>query len=203
MGSYLATISGDDLYPSEDDAQIYSGEPIDVTVTYPGEEGVSEWTCGKCGETTQDDPADVGSGSLCESAECEACDGVGQIWPEGTTDYQNTESKDCEACATTGHGAHDWQADAHDWVNSAGISTTEDSVSVRISVGDPRGAFVMSVTRGDDGELRLSLPSPADGMAHMGLVPLSPGYFRIVPSESPEHVKARREANATATSEEN
>lgn len=94
------------------------------------------------------------------------------------------------------------------WANSAAISLdeTEDRISVSISVGDPRGAFVLSVERlrftcnsGSNGpgrvvqscalghtaptphnELRLSVPHPDDSQPHMPLTRLaSAGYYRI------------------------
>ena len=76
------------------------------------------------------------------------------------------------------------------WANSARIEADPDgdTLTVTISVGDPRGAFAMRVERmryiNDDGEdveeLRLSVPHPDDSLPHMTLTPLaSPGYYRI------------------------
>jgi len=75
------------------------------------------------------------------------------------------------------------------WVNSvhAFIDPQRDEVWVSISVGDPRGAFVMRAERmrwtdddGDHDEIRLSVPSPDQSLLHMPLTPLaSPGYFRV------------------------
>lgn len=194
--TYAINIAGD-TFDGGDVAELHFDEAPDVTLSFPGEEGVSEYRCTECGETVEEEPSTTGDAPMgeCESTECETCDGIGQIWPEGTTDFQGTESTDCAACGSTGHGAHCWELPAHMWVNSAGIRVDNSGVYVRISVGDPRGAFVMAITRGDDGELRLSVPDVSDSMAHMGLVPLNGrGYFRIVASESPEHVAARNAA---------
>ena len=64
--------------------------------------------------------------------------------------------------------------------NHAGVEIREDSVDVHISIGDPRGAFVMRIERLSDGELRLSVPTPDDSLLHCQLTQLgSPGYYRI------------------------
>lgn len=82
------------------------------------------------------------------------------------------------------------------WCNSAGIDIREDAVSVKVSVGDPRGAFVMNVarvkTRDGEKKLRLTVPHPEDSFPHMGLRPLaSPGYYEIVDSETGFEVRDR------------
>lgn len=72
--------------------------------------------------------------------------------------------------------------------NAAGVRIREDEnrseVQVWISVGDPRGAFCMTLefmTNGDHkGELRLSVPTPTDGLLHCPLTQLgSPGYYKV------------------------
>lgn len=57
------------------------------------------------------------------------------------------------------------------WANSAQIvlDRDEDSITLLISVGDPRGAFAFTVRRTQDGELRLTVPHPSDGLLHMPL----------------------------------
>lgn len=176
-----------------------------VGVSFPGEEGVPEYRCTECGEVSESEPDALAEGApvpvdaLCPSTECKTCEGTGYA--------PGSDEDECETCGATGNGAHVWEVEPHGWVNSASIWADEESVNVRISVGDPRGAFLMSVGHyvytDDDGsevdELRLSVPSPDDTMPHMGLVPLgSSGYYRIVASESPEHVKAREDARAQA-----
>lgn len=205
MPYYSVSIDGQDMNGTLSGDPFSFDEMPGVSVSFPGEEGITEYRCTECSETTQDAPATYAEGvtvplrDQCDATECEACDGVGAIWPDGTTDFRGTASRECEICQGTGHGAHVWRPETHAWVNSARISADDDTVAVHISVGDPRGAFTMSVTCGDDGELRLSVPTPADGWAHMGLVPLrSHGYYRIVPSESAEHVAARKAMQRTA-----
>ena len=71
------------------------------------------------------------------------------------------------------------------YFNAAGVTVDEEQnrVQLWVSVGDPRGAFVMNLemVETDSGpELRLSVPTPEDGMLHVPLTPLaSPGYYRV------------------------
>lgn len=77
-------------------------------------------------------------------------------------------------------------AGAEGWANGAGIDVRDDGqrIDVWISLGDPRGAFVMSAERitHDDGhtEVRLSVPTPETMFLHLPLTALaSPGYYRV------------------------
>jgi hypothetical protein len=67
------------------------------------------------------------------------------------------------------------------FANSANIILDEeaDEVTVTISVGDPRGAFAMTVRRNPDGKLYLSVPYAGMGWSHMPLTQVNDGYFRI------------------------
>jgi hypothetical protein len=74
------------------------------------------------------------------------------------------------------------------WANSASIRTDdgEDSITVSISVGDPRGAFCFTVRRIPDdadtnlaGRLVLHTPYPAQSMAHRPLAELRPGTYLV------------------------
>lgn len=67
------------------------------------------------------------------------------------------------------------------WCNSASITLDPDdnAVHVSISVGDPRGAFVMTVRQLSDGSLVLHHPHPSDGMAHLDTTELHPGTLAI------------------------
>jgi hypothetical protein len=73
------------------------------------------------------------------------------------------------------------------WVNSAGLSLNEeeDSVTVSISVGDPRGAFTFTVRRvpaysGEySGRLMMHLPYPGESMPHAKITEIHPGTFVI------------------------
>ena len=71
------------------------------------------------------------------------------------------------------------------WCNSATIhlDREEDSVTVLISVGDPRGAFAFTIRRltgGDNaGRLVMHTPYPGEGMPHEDLTEIRPGTYGI------------------------
>lgn len=67
------------------------------------------------------------------------------------------------------------------WCNSAAITVDEEenSVTVSISLGDPRGAFTMTARRLEDGTLVLYVPSTSDAMSHMPLIPIREGAFEV------------------------
>lgn len=62
--------------------------------------------------------------------------------------------------------------------NSAAIDWTGDDLTVTISTGDPRGAFVMTVRQMADGTKLLHVPHP-DTAHHETLTELHPGTYRI------------------------
>jgi len=67
------------------------------------------------------------------------------------------------------------------WLNSARVTADpdEDAVRFAVSVGDPRGAFVFTVRRLNDGTLVMHVPHPGDSCLHAPLTPLHEGTFRI------------------------
>lgn len=68
------------------------------------------------------------------------------------------------------------------WLNSARVTTDpdDDAVHCAVSIGDPRGAFVMTVRRTPDGRILIHVPHPSDGMAHMETREIHPGTLEIV-----------------------
>ncbi len=68
-----------------------------------------------------------------------------------------------------------------DWMNSAGIvlDRDTDSVHMRVSVGDPRGAFVFTVRRKPNGELIIHTPYPGEGFPHMDLEEHHQGTYLV------------------------
>lgn len=76
------------------------------------------------------------------------------------------------------------------WLNSARITVDqdEDAVHCLVSVGDPRGAFCMTVRRCSDGQIVIHLPHPGESMAHMPTKELHPGTLVIVSDHSGEPV---------------
>lgn len=73
------------------------------------------------------------------------------------------------------------------WWNSSAIDVdpNDNSVTVTISVGDPRGAFAFTVRQveRDDEEpyLIMHTPYPGQGWAHMPLTALHEGTYRVMP----------------------
>nr|MDT0665564.1 hypothetical protein [Micromonospora sp. DSM 115978] len=72
--------------------------------------------------------------------------------------------------------------------NHAGVTTDDavDSVTVHVSVGDPRGAFTFTVRRVPDdadsvlaGRLLLHVPHPDAPMGHLPLTALHDGTYLI------------------------
>lgn len=67
------------------------------------------------------------------------------------------------------------------WCNSAAITLDrgDDAVHLTISVGDPRGAFCLTVRRLPSGELVMHVPYPDGTYMHMPLTALHAGTYRI------------------------
>lgn len=93
-----------------------------------------------------------------------------------------------ESCSNSGDGAHAAVPMPLSWCNAAAISLdpASDEVSVSISVGDPRGAFVFTVRRVPDdadgqyaGRLLLHTPYPGEPCPHMRLTAIHPGTYVI------------------------
>jgi hypothetical protein len=83
-----------------------------------------------------------------------------------------------------GEGPHDPERMPLSWCNSAALHAdeSEDSVTVSISVGDPRGAFTFTIRRVPDdadtdlaGHLIMHTPYAAQPTPHMDLTPLRHG----------------------------
>jgi hypothetical protein len=145
--------------------------------------------------------------SLAGEARCNGDEHAGAEWrctecsepltrsthPNGSESYFDTNGEETcyQASRVDGPADHDPELVPLSWANSAWIDCNEkeDRITVAISVGDPRGAFVLQVERmrwtdaetGEEhDELRLSVPSPDDAFAHAPLTALaSPGYYRI------------------------
>jgi hypothetical protein len=155
------------------------------------EEGTeSAFRCTHCGETTTDEPeGDDVDGECPDSGNwvpCGECQGTGECSePAHETDGDECVcggSGDCAASCESGTvEVHEWEPVPLHWFNSAGIHANPegDEVIVTISVGDPRGAFAMTVWRNSEGDLMLSAPHPSNGMPHMKLTETTPGYYKI------------------------
>lgn len=178
---------------SDSDAGPLSGtfegiESADIQLSINEEDLEPVMHCVNCGaDSTENEPeSGLCAGSRLE-IDCATCSGTGTC-----QQCQGIDALACLHCAGSGLCStreciqgfveiHDWQRVPLTWCNSASIytNTERDEVTVTISVGDPRGAFVMTVYRTDDGSLRLSVPYAGMSLAHAPLTELSPGFFRI------------------------
>lgn len=171
--------------PTNDDRWAMGFERVQVA--FPAEDGY-EAVCIHCGEPVVDEGGEVythadGESYCDEDAWLAAAD-------EATEDDEGGSAADhyegTYAEPETGPGS---------WCNSASVIVDEEenSVSVSISVGDPRGGFyftvrrVPTITNGAGevenpelaGKLILHTPYPGEGLPHMGLTELHPGTFLI------------------------
>ncbi len=124
---------------------------------------------------------------------CAACGADLTETPDGFRD--DNGEQDCPAYAPAGpvdadsSGSHDPTRVALSWCNNAAIRTDEDddAITLSLSVGDPRGAFTVTIRRVPDdadsplaGRLLLHMPYPGEPMPHDVLHPLlHPGAFVI------------------------
>lgn len=101
--------------------------------------------------------------------------------------YPFSDEQSDQECEANDNGPHEPETGPGTWCNSAQIivDDEEDSVSVSISVGDPRGGFSFAIRRLPDdapnmaGRLILHVPYPGEGMPHETLTQLHPGTFLI------------------------
>lgn len=204
MSDNVATvrITGDEVMANDvndyDEVKVQAIGPDRVALAFEANEnGYDNTECVHChreisevtdrhGVTTLDD--EFGA-SRCEdnpeTPECPACEGRGELTnPEG--DLVTT----CPTCEGDGevNGPHVKPTGPSTWLNSAQIhlSDQEDSVTVSISVGDPRGGFSFTVRRipADSGaehagQLIMHLPYPNEPLPHMTLTPLHTGTYLI------------------------
>lgn len=64
------------------------------------------------------------------------------------------------------------------WCNGAGVRVGENSVNVWVSIGDPRGALGLRVTKTENGELLIEVPTEEE--MHVKLERKSEGMLRVV-----------------------
>jgi len=153
-----------------------------VTVEFGWEAPDVQWRCVHCDQVW--DEADDSAEDECPEGEC-TCEG-------DCPDEHDTAA--CEACSSGRLDECDIAMSEcerpHEvvkehvplgWVNSAGMEFNEDddSVTVSISTGDPRGAFGMTIRRTDDGKLIMHVPYPGEPFAHEELTELHTGTYRV------------------------
>lgn len=167
----LATISvnADDVLTDYADGEITVGNLRSVHVAVNEDGDASTHRCAECNETSSDPDYD-------------------EVCPE--LDTRTVDLETCELVEDPDDPAegHAWDAIPHAWLNSAGISfnDSDDSVTVTVSVGDPRGAFALVIRRVPDdadsklaGKLIMHVPYPGESMAHMPLRRLHEGTYIV------------------------
>jgi hypothetical protein len=156
-----------DLYVNGVFAALQDECPDTVSLDF---DHASAYRCRACGE----DLVETING-LCTDSDEHEC-----------PDYDPGPSPDPDAGSASGQ--HDPERVPLSWCNSAAVSTNEDedSVTVSISVGDPRGAFTFTIRRvpdDADGDLagQLVMNTPWDGMSspHAPLTALRDGTHVI------------------------
>lgn len=115
--------------------------------------------------------------------------------------------RDAQKHGRDDHGARPANVEHVDpLANSAAIDWMGDDLTVTISTGDPRGAFVMTLRRLDDGTRLLHVPHPSNGLLHEELTELHPGTYKIggerAPWVDPRETLRQISALAYATDEE-
>lgn len=160
MANAAITIYGEESYTrgpveAEEEVQLATDGIDRIHVSLPGEvrtnegdQDAPEWRCSECNDGL------FGDG-------------------DGFSSFME------EPCTETDDGAHVPQRVPLSWPNSVWVDfdEKEDRISIGISVGDPRGAFVFSVYRMEDGTYRVSTPYPGEGMPHMELRQLNNGFY--------------------------
>lgn len=98
-----------------------------------------------------------------------------------------------------GEGPHDPERIPLSWCNSAAVHTdeSEDSVTVSISVGDPRGAFTFTIRRVPDdaegdlaGRLIMHTPYTGEPMPHAALTVLHEGTHVVGTYAPTRHLRS-------------
>lgn len=163
---FALSVDGETIVKEEFDSE-------ESFITFENAESAPQWQCLACGEELTQDVdgfADDGGSLVCR-------------------DYDPDEhpGHDDQAGPGCGEGPHHPRRVVLSWVNSAGIHADpdEDSITVSISVGDPRGAFTFTVRRIPDdapnspGRLVLHTPYPGEPLPHAALTEHHPGTFLI------------------------
>lgn len=140
--------------------EIYRGEPGSVRIVGPQEDG---------------------GGPL---AECEACGWEGDAYDAGYEDG-------ADRCPECGEPVTPPTPNPEDWLNSAGVRVDpeDNAIHLHASIGDPRGAFVLTLRRlpkmagGEPnprgGRLVMHVPHTGDTLLHERLTPLHAGTYGV------------------------
>jgi len=114
------------------------------------------------------------------------CADCGEELTETAQGYESELTGD--TCPRSDDDAHDPEPIPLSWVKSAAILVDEgeESVTLAIGIGDPRGAFCFTVRRIPDdaggdlaGRLVIHMPYPGETLPHQVITELRPGTFVV------------------------
>ena len=190
------------LYLDGDPVQYVDDDGVRVTLEFPWDTR-PPYRCAACGadltETTDGYQADDPDGDLCPHYDPDNNDDHDEH-DDADRDHLNSDGRDDRDESADhgedpdagrldyGKGPHVPERAPLSWVNSAAIDADDkdDSVTVSISVGDPRGAFCFTVRRIPDhaeshlaGRLLMHLPYPGHPLPHEPLTEHHPGTYLI------------------------
>ncbi|GAA5120980.1 hypothetical protein [Haloechinothrix salitolerans] len=134
----------------------------------------TEWRCAACGESLTED-----TGGYADESDSLVCDAYDP--------YDDPTIDDIESAPDFREGPHHPQRVPLSWANSAAIHTDpdEDSITVTMSVGDPRGAFAFTLRRVPDhavtnaGRLIMHTPYPGEALPHADLTEAHTGTYWV------------------------
>ena len=154
-----------------EDPEAFIEEDGVLNVEFPWDEETSPWRCINCEERFTEDEKDDAENEECVQAECFGHEDHAEVGDE---------------CSLV----HDLvnEPQPFTWVNGASIhiDEEEDQIDLAISIGDPRGAFVMRLYRTRDGQIRMEVPYPKAGFLHLPLRQLGPGVYAVNETEPKE-----------------
>ena len=161
---FVLSANGEMIATDEEDSSVVTLENADGT----------ELRCAACGEPLSEAPegyVDDSGGLVCAAYD----------------PFEDPDVDDVESAPEVGEAPHRAQRVPLSWCNGAGIhtDTREDSVTVTISVGDPRGAFIFTVRRIPDdaetngGRLLMHTPHPGQSLPHAELTPDHAGTYWV------------------------
>jgi hypothetical protein len=155
------------LFVDGEPAELVEDTPDTVSLEFSADHGCS-YRCRACGEEL----AETLDGYQTDAGEYTCADF--EPADDGDPDYED--------------GPHDPERVPLAWCNSAALHSDEsdDSVTVSISVGDPRGAFTFTIRRIPDdvegdlaGQLIMHVPYAGESTPHMPLSPLRDGAYLV------------------------
>lgn len=149
-------------------------------------------TCDECGadEASAHEPSELNLCASCANEQDRG--GTPTLYVDGNAIHEDDRGRAIEGFTEPDARVQlEWTAVSNGYLpgrwNSAAIDFDHEAddgrtavLRVSLSVGDPRGAFVMEYrVDKETGEAVLSVPHPSDGFLHMALTERSEGYYTV------------------------